>query len=133
MIGGELTSSGIRDEVMDGAVEVCSGEEILKGDVHSPAPVVAGDGRDVDPLILRLALVADLTVDGHPVLKREDTQHRRRVQMLVYNPFTDPRFAEIRSRPIAVKNLMEETLGHRSVLLPPATQSGCVVRAGRAD
>lgn len=133
MIGGELTSSGIRDEVVDGAVEIGAGQEILKGDVHSPAPVVAGNGRDVDPLILRLALVTDLTVDGHPVLKREDTQHRRRVQMLVYNPFTDPRFAEVRSRPIAVKDLMEETLGHRSVLLPPATQSGCVVRAGRAD
>ena len=133
MIGGELTTSGIRDEVMEGAVEVCSGEEILKGDVHSPAPVVAGDGRGVDPLILRLALVTNLTVDGHPVLKREDTQHRRRVQMLVYNPFTDPRFAEVRSLALTVEDLVEETLGHRSVLLPPATQSGGVVRAGRAD
>ena len=133
MIGGELTTSGIRDEVMEGAVEVCSGEEILKGDVHSPAPVVAGNGRDVDPLILRLTLVTDLPVDGHPVLKREDTQHRRRVQMLVYNPFTDPRLAEVRSLALTVEDLVEETLGHRSVLLPPATQSGCVVRAGRAD
>ena len=133
MIGGELTSSGIRDEVVDGAVEIGAGQGILKGDVHSPAPVVAGNGRDVDPLILRLALVTDLTVDGHPVLKREDTQHRRRVQMLVYNPFTDPRFAEVRSLALTVEDLVEETLGHRSVLLPPATQSGCVVRAGRAD
>lgn len=40
MIGGELTSSGIRDEVMEGAVEVCSGEEILKGDVHSPTTLL---------------------------------------------------------------------------------------------
>ena len=133
MIGGELTSSGIRDEVMDGAVEIGAGQEILKGDVHSPAPVVAGNGRDVDPLILRLALVTDLTVDGHPVLKREDTQHRRGVQSLVYIPFTDQRFAEVRGRPIAVKKLREETHRHRSVSLPPATQSGCVVRAGRAD
>lgn len=61
MIGGELTSSGIRDEIVDGAVEIGAGQEILKGDVHSPAPVVAGNGRDVDPLILRLALVTDLT------------------------------------------------------------------------
>ena len=118
---------------MDGTVEIGAGQEILKGDVHSPAPVVAGNGRDVDPLILRLALVTDLTVDGHPVLKREDTQHRRRVQMLVYNPFADPRFAEVRSLALTVEDLVEETLGHRSVLLPPATQSGCVVRAGRAD
>ena len=60
---------------MEGAVEVCSGEEILKGYVHSPAPVVTGNGRDVDALVFRLAWVADLPVNGHPVLKREDAQH----------------------------------------------------------
>lgn len=60
---------------MEGAVEIGPGQKILKGDVHPPAPVVTGDGRDVDALILRLALVADLPVNGHPVLKREDAQH----------------------------------------------------------
>ena len=40
MIGGELTSSGIRDEVVDGAVEIGAGQEILKGDVHSPTTLL---------------------------------------------------------------------------------------------
>ena len=39
-IRAELSSSGIGDEVVKVAVEVGTGQEILKGDVHSPAPVV---------------------------------------------------------------------------------------------
>ena len=50
------------------AVEVGAGQEILKGEVHPPAPIVTGDGRDVYALILGLALIADLPVNGHPVL-----------------------------------------------------------------
>ncbi len=39
-IRAELSSSGVGNEVVEGAVEIRAGQEILKGYVHSPAPVV---------------------------------------------------------------------------------------------
>ena len=50
-------------------VEVLLPEELLQGEVHPVAPVVARDGGDVDPLLLR-HLAAEFAILGQPVLQR---------------------------------------------------------------
>lgn len=75
-IRAELSATGVGDEVAEVTVEVGTGQKVFKGDVHPPAPVVTRVGRDVDALVLGLALIADFPIDGHPVLKRKDTEHR---------------------------------------------------------
>jgi hypothetical protein len=57
---------------MQVAVEFSIGKQFFKGDVHPPTPVVAWIGRYVDPLVFRIALVTDSSVNRHPVLERKD-------------------------------------------------------------
>ena len=49
--------------------------QLLQGEVHAVAPVVARVCGHVDLLLTRV-LATDMAVDGEPVLQGQDAEHR---------------------------------------------------------
>lgn len=73
LLAAGLAGSGA-DLVLEGIVELGCLKELLDGEVHSVAPVVARICGNVDQLIARI-LTAELAVHRQPVLQREDCKH----------------------------------------------------------
>lgn len=90
--------------------------------MHAVAPIVAWIGWNIDSLIGRISLIADISINGKPILERQDRKHRRRLKMLPYNHFCDPWLTEIGSVSAASKDLVEKALGKVAILLPPCPE-----------
>ena len=127
---GKLSAGG-GDEVVETSVEVSAGKQVLKGCVHPPAPVVPRISRNIDPLVSRITLVTDRTIDRQPILKRQDAEHRRRIEVILQNQLTNPRLAKRRSLPLTMKHLMEILGSQLSVFLPPSPERRSIMRSSR--
>jgi hypothetical protein len=90
--------------------------------VHSVTPIVAWIRRNIDSLIGRISLIADISINGKPILERQDRKHRRRLKMLPYNHFCDPWLTEIGSVSAASKDIIEKSPGQVAILLPPCPE-----------
>ena len=121
------------DQLFKVSVERGLGDDILKGRVHPPAPVMSGIGGNIDPLISGITLITYCPVNRQPVLQRQDTKHGRRLKMLPHDPLADPRLADSWSRTLTMEHLVEIPGSQLSVLFPPSSQRRSVMRPGRTN
>ena len=59
----KILSAGGGDEVAEAGGEVRSGEKILEGGVHAPAPVMTRIGGDINTLISGITRITDRTIN----------------------------------------------------------------------
>ena len=98
-----MLSARLSDERAQLVGELGVGHEILYVEVHAVTPVVLRIGRDIDALGIGIGQTQALA-HGKPVLKTQNAEHRRRVEMTGNDILGEPFWQRMGRRAFAVEH-----------------------------
>ena len=121
-----MLSARLSDERAQLVGELGIGHEVLYVEVHAVTPVVLRIGRDIDALGIGIGQTQALA-HGKPVLKTQNAEHRRRVEMTGNDILGEPSWQRMGCRAFAVEHRVVVILRTFVVLVPPLAERGHIV------